>query len=121
MSMRSFGAPREGRPAMIPESAAAPAAEAVQDFADEVRRDLSRSPKQLQSKYLYDGLGSSLFEAICFLPSYRITRAEGRLLRRIAGEMVASLCDPVTLVELGCGSGDKLAMIAEALRSRRRA
>ena len=106
---------------MIPESAAAPAAEAVQDFAEEVRRDLAKTPKQLQSKYLYDGLGSSLFEAICFLPSYRITRAEARLLRRVAGEMVGSLEDPVTLVELGCGSGDKLAMIAEALRSRRRA
>lgn len=106
---------------MIPESAAAPAAEAVQGFAEDVRRDLALSPKQLQSKYLYDGLGSSLFEAICFLPWYRITRAEARLLRRVAGEMVAELQDPLTLVELGCGSGEKLAMIVEALRSRRRA
>ena len=106
---------------MIPESAAPPPAETVQGFADDVRRDLALTPKQLQSKYLYDGLGSSLFEAICFLPSYRITRAEARLLRRIAGQMVGGLSDPVTLVELGCGSGDKLAMIAEALRSRRRA
>ena len=106
---------------MIPTSAAAPPAEAVRGFAEDVRRDLALSPKQLQSKYLYDGLGSSLFEAICFLPWYRITRAEARLLRRVAGEMVAALADPVTLVELGCGSGEKLAMIAEALRSRRRA
>jgi len=106
---------------MIPETAAAPPAESIRDFADEVRRDLAKTPKQLQSKYLYDGLGSSLFEAICFLPWYRITRAEGRLLGRSAGEMVGGLSDPVTLVELGCGSGDKLAMIAEALRSRRRA
>ena len=106
---------------MIPESAAAPAAEAVRDFAKDVRRDLALSPKQLQSKYLYDGLGSSLFEAICYLPWYRITRAEARLLRRVAGEMVAELQDPLTLVELGCGSGEKLAMIVEALRSRRRA
>jgi L-histidine Nalpha-methyltransferase len=106
---------------VIPESSAAPAAEAVRGFAEDVRRDLALSPKQLQSKYLYDGLGSSLFEAICFLPWYRITRAEGRLLRRVAGEMVAELQDPLTLVELGCGSGEKLAMIVEALRSRRRA
>jgi L-histidine N-alpha-methyltransferase len=106
---------------VIPTSAAAPPAEAVRGFAEDVRRDLALSPKQLQSKYLYDGLGSSLFEAICFLPWYRITRAEARLLRRMAGEMVAALADPVTLVELGCGSGEKLAMIAEALRSRRRA
>ena len=106
---------------MIPESAASPAAELVQGFAEDVRRDLALSPKQLQSKYLYDGLGSSLFEAICYLPWYRITRAEARLLRRVAGETVAELQDPLTLVELGCGSGEKLAMIVEALRTRRRA
>ena len=34
------------------------------EFANDVRRDLQLSPKQLQSKYLYDPLGSSLFEAI---------------------------------------------------------
>jgi len=105
---------------LIPASAAAPPAEAVRDLAEDVRRDLALTPKQLQSKYLYDGLGSSLFEAICFLPWYRITRAEARLLRRVAGELVGACADPVTLVELGCGSGEKLAMIAGALRSRRR-
>ena len=104
----------------IPTSAQAPPAEAVRDFAAEVRRDLALSPKQLQSKYLYNGLGSALFEAICHLPWYRITRAEGRLLARFAPEMVAPVADPVTLSELGCGSGEKLAMIAEALRVRRR-
>ena len=43
------------------------------EFAADVRRDLALDPKQLQSKYLYDALGSSLFEAICRLPWYRIT------------------------------------------------
>ncbi len=37
-------------------------------FAADVKRDLALSPKQLQSRYLYDALGSSLFEAICRLP-----------------------------------------------------
>jgi L-histidine Nalpha-methyltransferase len=104
----------------IPDNAQAPPAESVRDFADEVRRDLALEPKQLQSKYLYDGLGSALFEAICHLPWYRITRAEGRLLSRFASEMVAPVGDPVTVTELGCGSGEKLAMLAEALRMRRR-
>jgi len=104
----------------IPVSAQSPPAEAVRDFAQEVRRDLALAPKQLQSKYLYNGLGSALFEAICLLPWYRITRAEGRLLARFAPEMVAPVGDPVTLTELGCGSGEKLAMVAEALRLRRR-
>jgi L-histidine N-alpha-methyltransferase len=104
----------------IPVSAQAPPAEAVRDFAEDVRRDLALEPKQLQSKYLYNRLGSALFEAICHLPWYRITRAEARLLSRFASEMVAPIGDPVVLTELGCGSGEKLAMIGEALRQRRR-
>jgi dimethylhistidine N-methyltransferase len=85
-----------------------------------VARDLALTPKQIQSKYLYDALGSSLFESICRLPWYRITRAESRLLARSANEMVAPLGDPVTLLELGSGSGEKVALLAEALRTRRR-
>jgi dimethylhistidine N-methyltransferase len=105
---------------VIPESAQAPPLEAVRDFARDVRRDLAMSPKQLQSKYLYNGLGSALFEAICRLPWYRITRAEGRLLARFAAEMVEPLDDPITIVELGSGSGEKLAMLAGNLRHRRK-
>ena len=104
----------------IPLSAQAPPFESVRDFADDVRRDLALTPKQIQSKYLYNALGSALFEAISRLPWYRITRAEGRLLARYAGEMVQSLEDPITIVELGSGSGEKLAMLAERLRSRRK-
>ena len=89
----------------------------VADFAADVRRDLALTPKQLQSKYLYDQLGSSLFEAICRLPWYRITRAESRLLARHAAEIVDEFCGG-TIVELGCGSGEKIAMLAEALQSR---
>ncbi len=97
-----------------------PSVESIRDFARDVRRDLTATPKQLQSKYLYDPLGSCLFEAICRLPWYRITRAEGRLLAHCASRAVAPLRDPVTLIELGCGSGEKIARIAEALRARRR-
>src|SRR6185295_10524074 len=61
------------------------------EFASDVRRDLQLTPKQLQSKYLYDPLGSSLFEAICRLPWYRITRAESHLLIAHADEIVAAL------------------------------
>ena len=89
-------------------------------FAADVARDLRLTPKQLQSKYLYDALGSSLFEAICRLPWYRITRAESRLLARHAGSVVDAVADTTgaTIVELGCGSGEKLAVLAEALQSR---
>ncbi|HEX5133801.1 MAG TPA: L-histidine N(alpha)-methyltransferase [Thermoanaerobaculia bacterium] len=99
---------------------APPPPDAIRDFARDVARDLALTPKQIQSKYLYDALGSSLFESICRLPWYRITRAESRLLARSASEMVDPLEDPVTLLELGCGSGEKIATLAEALRGRRR-
>ena len=91
----------------------------VSEFAAEVRRDLELTPKQLQSKYLYDALGSSLFDAICRLPWYRITRAESGLIARHAAEVVAALGrkDGATIVELGCGSGEKLVLLAEALQA----
>ncbi len=94
------------------------------DFAADVRRDLALAPKQLQSKYLYDALGSSLFEAICRLPWYRITRAERRLLAAHAGEIVARVGGPADneplIVELGCGSGEKIVILAEALQAAER-
>ena len=88
-------------------------------FAADVRADLSSTPKQLQSKYLYDALGSSLFDAICRLPWYRITRSESALLARHADAIVASIGKADgTIVELGCGSGEKLVLLAEALQAR---
>jgi L-histidine Nalpha-methyltransferase len=88
-------------------------------FAADVRRDLALEPKQLQSKYLYDALGSSLFDAICRLPWYRITRAESRLLSLHGDAIVSPIADDDgTIVELGCGSGEKLVVLAEALQAR---
>jgi L-histidine N-alpha-methyltransferase len=89
------------------------------EFAADVRRDLALAHKQLQSKYLYDALGSSLFEAICRLPWYRITRAESALLTAHAREIVTALGEDetTTIVELGCGSGEKLVVLAEALQA----
>jgi L-histidine N-alpha-methyltransferase len=91
------------------------------DFAADVRRDLALAPKQLQSKFLYDALGSSLFEAICRLPWYRITRAERQLLATHAPAIVARIGGDVPLiVELGCGSGEKIVILAEALQAAER-
>jgi dimethylhistidine N-methyltransferase len=103
---------------MIPTRVEAPPAAAVADFARDVRRDLALTPKQLQSKYLYDPLGSALFEAICLLPWYRITRAEGRLLRKYAPEVAERIGGNAALVELGSGSGEKLALLAGAMHRR---
>jgi L-histidine N-alpha-methyltransferase len=92
---------------------------AVGAFAADVARDLQRTPRQIQSRYLYDELGSRLFEAICRLPWYRITRAEERLLDQHAESLGALLIGTdsrhVSIVELGVGSGEKLARLIGAL------
>jgi dimethylhistidine N-methyltransferase len=80
-------------------------------FAAEVREYLERTPRQLPSKYFYDELGSALFEAICRLPWYLITRAESTLLAAHAKEILRPLRRPLSIAELGCGSGEKLAIL----------
>jgi L-histidine Nalpha-methyltransferase len=74
--------------------------------------------KELPSKYLYDDVGSALFEVISHLPEYGLTRADERLLQRHAGEIVDRLDAPVAVAELGSGSGKKTRWILEALSRR---
>jgi L-histidine Nalpha-methyltransferase len=85
----------------------------VSAFAEDVRHYLQLSPRQLPSMYLYDGLGSALFDAICELPWYAITRAEMRLLERHGREIFAHLPGVTRLVELGPGDGRKLKALVE--------
>src|SRR6187402_3298911 len=81
------------------------------DFARAVRFYLQQTPRQLPSRFLYDALGSALFDAICHLPWYGITRAELRLLRQHAGTIGQALGRGGRVVELGCGNGEKLATL----------
>ena len=89
------------------------------EFAEDVRRGLSSNPKQLFPKYLYDSLGSRLFDAICHVDEYYPTRAENEILTRHADEMIAAVPDCRTLIELGSGSADKTRNIIEALLRQR--
>lgn len=82
-------------------------------LVSEVQYGLSLSPRQLPARLLYDDLGSALFEAICHLPWYKVTAAERQLLRRHARAIVEAAGQPARLVELGAGSGDKLATLIE--------
>ena len=90
-------------------------ADPVVEFAAEVRAGLTREQKELPSKYLYDDVGSALFEVISVLPQYGLTRADERLLRRHAQEIVEHVPGPVAVAELGSGSGKKTRWLLKAL------
>src|ERR1051325_786227 len=85
----------------------------VAEFAADVRYYLSLAPPQLPSRYFYDDLGSALFDAICRLPWYTITRAETRLLAAHGADILRRIPSLTTIVELGPGSGEKLHRLLE--------
>jgi L-histidine N-alpha-methyltransferase len=90
-------------------------------FAADVRESLTKpGQRELPSKYLYDEVGSALFETICVLSEYGLTRADSRLLEKYAGEIVERLPSPVQVAELGSGSGKKTRWILEALSLRQK-
>jgi dimethylhistidine N-methyltransferase len=87
------------------------------EFAREVRAGLTRAgQKTLPCRYLYDDVGSALFDAITCLPEYGLTRADARLVACHAAEIVARLRGRVRVAELGSGSGAKTRPVLERLR-----
>ncbi len=92
----------------------APEPALAESFADDVRSGLTTDHKHLPPKYFYDSLGSALFEAICELPEYYLTRAETEILERYAPEMVAAVAGPIEIVEFGSGSARKTRLLLEA-------
>src|SRR3984885_4179734 len=91
------------------------------EFAADVRAGLTApGQKELPSKYLYDDVGSALFEVISHLPEYGLTRADERVLRRNSHDIVERLATPIAVAELGSGSGKKTRQILEALCRRQR-
>jgi L-histidine Nalpha-methyltransferase len=86
------------------------------ELITDVRLGLTKlGQKELPSKYLYDSVGSALFEVISVLPEYGLTRADERLLRRHSEDIVARLTPPTVVAELGSGSGKKTRWMLEAL------
>jgi L-histidine Nalpha-methyltransferase len=81
---------------------------------EEIHYYLTQSPRQLPSRLLYDSLGSTLFDAICLLPWYAITRAEMGLLAA-HGASIGRHVSPAQVVELGCGNGQKLDALMRAM------
>jgi len=91
----------------------------ITQFAEDVRAGLSkRGQKELPSKYLYDEVGSALFEVISVLPEYGLTRADERILHRHAEAITARLPSPLVVAELGSGNGHKTQWILKSLAHR---
>jgi L-histidine N-alpha-methyltransferase len=97
---------------------AAPATRVLGAFAQDVRRGLTSRPKTLPCRHFYDDEGSRLFEQICGLPEYYLTRAEHEILEDHAGEITSAVPHGATLVELGSGSAVKTRLLIEALAPR---
>jgi len=90
------------------------------EFARDVRAGLTTAgQKTLPCRYLYDDLGSALFEAITLLPEYGLTRADARVIEAHAGHMLDMLPQNLIVAELGSGTGTKTRTILEHLRHRR--
>lgn len=85
------------------------------DFAADVRKGMALQPKRIPSKYFYDARGSYLFERICELPEYYLTRTELSILTECAGELAAAIGPQPLLVEYGSGSGIKTRLLLAAL------
>jgi dimethylhistidine N-methyltransferase len=92
--------------------------EPTTSFADDVRAGLDGDPKFLSPKYFYDDLGSAIFEAICHLPEYDLTRNEREIFEEHADEIIGAFGEPLELVELGSGSGKKTRLLIEAILRR---
>jgi dimethylhistidine N-methyltransferase len=88
-------------------------------FEDAVLSGLLASPKTLPCKYFYDARGSRLFEQICETPEYYVTRTELALLKAVCSK-VAKLVGPhVDVLEPGCGAGEKIRILLDALKQPR--
>lgn len=90
------------------------------ELAAPVLAGLGSTPKTLPCRFFYDPEGSDLFEQICELPEYYVTRTEDEILRTRSREIVAALPAQVDLVELGSGSSRKTRRLIEALLDRQR-
>ncbi|MFP6628381.1 MAG: L-histidine N(alpha)-methyltransferase [Myxococcota bacterium] len=89
-----------------------------ESFVQDLTRGLGSSPKTLPCHWFYDEIGSQLFEEICELPEYYLTRCERSILEKHATEIAGVFEEPTTLVELGSGSASKTRLIIEAFLER---
>ncbi len=85
------------------------------DFLTDVIGGLSSNPRTLPCKYFYDERGATLFQKICELPEYYVTRTEIEILDRNRSEIASQLGPAIQLIGLGTGAGTKTRILIEAL------
>ena len=88
---------------------------AAPSLVADVLRGLQGEPKRLSPTYFYDERGSQLFDEICDLPEYYITRTETRILERHAQEIADRIGENALLVELGSGASTKTRLLLDRL------
>ena len=88
---------------------------APQDEIQEIIAGLSQARKMISPKYFYDERGSKLFEQICELPEYYLTRTEIGIMRSSMDEMASEIGPRVSIIEYGIGSGLKTRILLEKL------
>ena len=86
------------------------------DFRRAVLAGLSRSPRAIPPKFLYDARGSELFDEICELPEYYLTRTETDILKRHAADIASRAGPGCALIEFGSGSSVKSRLLLDALK-----
>src|ERR1700730_3903565 len=89
---------------------------ASSEFLSEVIAGLCSSPPTLPCKFFYDERGARLFQQICELPEYYVTRTELQILRLHGAEMAATLGLQIELIGLGTGAGTKTRILLEELQ-----
>jgi len=87
----------------------------LESLASEVRAGLTATPKRIPCRFFYDETGSQIFEEICELPEYYLTRAESEILQNRGRDIAKRFSLPISLVELGSGSSTKTRLLIEAL------
>ncbi len=85
-----------------------------QDLKNEALSGLSQSPKTLSPKFFYDEEGSKIFDEICKLDEYYVTRSEMTLLKNIQPQLREMLQIEFNLLEYGCGSSEKVKLVLDA-------
>jgi dimethylhistidine N-methyltransferase len=89
----------------------------VDSFLADLLRGLSQRPKSVAAKFFYDEMGSQLFDEICFLDEYYLTRTEMGILRENVAEICALFGPECRLVEFGSGSNAKTRILLDHLHA----